>query len=204
MFIDMRGSTGFAEVRMPYDSVFVLDRFIAAISAAVIQAGGVPNQFLGDGIMAIFGLDVDHVTACRQALIGAGAVAYNIRMLSEVLEYELNEPIRFGIGVHCGHTIIGEIGFRDHVTFTALGDTPNVASRLQSMTKELTCEALISEAVFTEARLTGNSLPLEILAPRGRAGAVPVRVLRHAETELTAILSRIPLASNPGMEAAIV
>jgi adenylate cyclase len=189
MFIDMRDSTSFAEKRMPYDSIFVLGRFIATISAAVVAAGGVPNQFLGDGIMAIFGLNGDLATACRQALIGAQGVARNIRLLSEVLEHELRGPIRFGIGVHCGETIAGEIGFRDHVTFTALGDAPNVASRLQQMTKDLACEALISETVFTHAGLSGDPLPVKILSLRGRATTIPAYVLHHVEADMTTLLS---------------
>ena len=182
MFVDMRDSTNLVEKRMPYDSIFVLDRFIAAVSAAVVQAGGVPNQFLGDGIMAIFGLDTNVETSCRQALIGAHGVARNIRLLSALLEPELHDPIRIGIGVHCGEAITGEIGFRDHITFTAMGDAPNVASRLQQMTKDLACEALISEAVFTRAGLSGGSAasgdpvltrarqhdPGPFAAPRGR------------------------------------
>jgi adenylate cyclase len=188
MFIDMRDSTSLAEERMPFDSIFVLGRFVAAICAAVVQAGGVPNQFLGDGIMAIFGLDTDVATSCRQALMGARDVARNIRLLSGVLEHELRGPIQFGIGVHCGDAITGEIGFRDHVTFTAMGDAPNVASRLQQMTKDRACEALISQAVFTRAGLPGEPLPMETLSLRGRANTIPARLLRHVEVEVEALL----------------
>jgi adenylate cyclase len=201
MFIDMRDSTGFAEKRMPYDSVFILGRFIAAISAAVVQAGGVPNQFLGDGIMAIFGLDETKATSCRQALIATLAVARNIRRLSEALAHELSGPIRFGIGIHCGDAMVGEIGFRDYVTFTALGDAPNVASRLQQMTKDLGCEALISDAVFTHAGLAGDPLPVETLVVRGRVNSIPARVLRHAEVEMAMSLSRASIMSSATPEA---
>jgi adenylate cyclase len=202
MFVDMRDSTSLSEKRMPYDSIFVLGRFIAAISAAVVQSGGVPNQFLGDGIMAIFGLDTDTATACRQALIGARNVARNIRLLSGLLEHELRAPIRFGIGVHCGEAITGEIGFRDHITFTAMGDAPNVASRLQQMTKERACEALISEAVFTGSGLQGDPLPMETLSLQGRANAIPARVLHHVEDDVEALLKRGTTSGATMMQAA--
>ena len=117
--------------RLPYDSVFILGRFVSAVSAAVMEAGGVPNQFLGDGVLAIFGLHCDPRTACRQAVAAAGLVARNIRQLSAALADELPGAIEFGVGVHCGSAVVGEIGFRDHVVFTALGDVPNVASRLE-------------------------------------------------------------------------
>src|SRR5665811_2547154 len=67
MFVDMRGSTKFAEARLPFDVVFLINRFLGATSQAVIDAGGHPNQFIGDGLLALFGLDVDPATACRQA-----------------------------------------------------------------------------------------------------------------------------------------
>ncbi len=92
--------------------------------------------------------------------------------------------------MHCGEAITGEIGFRDHITFTAMGDAPNVASRLQQMTKELGCEALISDPVFIRAGLSGDPLPVETLSLRGRANMIPARVLHHVEAELAALLDR--------------
>ncbi len=150
---DMRGSTELAVARLPYDNVFILGRFVAAISAAVVEAGGLPNQFLGDGVLAIFGLDCDARTACRQAVTAVGLAARNIRQLNAALVQELPAPIQFGVGVHCGQAVMGEIGFRDHVAFTALGDAPNVATRLEGLTKEVDCEALISDDVLHHAGL---------------------------------------------------
>jgi len=187
MFIDLRDSTAFAATRPPHDTVFVLGRFIAGTSSAVLEAGGVPNQFLGDGLLALFGLRSDPRTACRQALAALGAVARNVRTLNNLLGSELGHPLRFGIGVHCGATIVGEIGFRDHVTFTGLGDPPNVASRLQAMTKELGCEALVSEDVFLTAGVAPGGLAPHEARLRGRADPVPARVFRRLEDEIAAI-----------------
>ena len=183
---DMRGSTQLAAARLPYDNVFILGRFVAAISAAVVQAGGAPNQFLGDGVLAIFGLDCAARSACRQAVTAVGLVARNIRQLNAALGAELPAPIEFGVGVHCGQAMLGEIGFRDHIAFTALGDVPNVASRLEGLTKELTCEALISDAVLQCAGLDAVAAALapHLAALRGRAEPVPARVLRDIGREL--------------------
>ena len=71
MFVDMRGSTRLAEARLPLDVVFLINRFLGAASQAAIDAGGQPNQFLGDGVLALFGIDVDPETACRQAMRAA-------------------------------------------------------------------------------------------------------------------------------------
>src|SRR5207344_741257 len=78
MFVDMRGSTRLAEARLPFDIVFLINRFLEAASQAVIDAGGQPNQFVGDGLLALFGLDFDPATACRQAMRAASLVASNV------------------------------------------------------------------------------------------------------------------------------
>ena len=68
LFVDMRGSTELAEARLPFDTVFIVNRFLSAVSQAVIKCGGEPNQFVGDGEMALFGLHSGPQVACRQAL----------------------------------------------------------------------------------------------------------------------------------------
>ena len=180
MFVDMRDSTRLAAEQLPFDSLFLVSRFLAAACAAIVQEGGLPNQFLGDGVLAIFGLDTEPGTACRQALGAVPRIAMNIAALNEAIEPQLRRPIRFGIGVHCGRTVMGEIGFREHVTFTALGDALNVASRLQELTKEVGCEAIVSDAVFRHAGISASLLtPLDARL-RGRDETVCVRVLPDA------------------------
>jgi adenylate cyclase len=180
MFVDMRDSTRLAELQLPFDSLFFVSRFLGAACAAVVQQGGLPNQFLGDGVLAIFGLDTEPATACRQALSAVPLVAMNIAALNEALEPQLQQPIRFGIGVHCGRAVMGEIGFREHVTFTALGDALNVASRLQQLTRDVGCEAIVSDAVFRHAGVSVTGLASLNARLRGRDEAVRVRVLPDA------------------------
>jgi len=114
MFIDMRGSTRLAEARLPFDTVFLINRFLEAASQAVVDGGGQPNQFVGDGLLALFGLHADPATACRQAIQAAAMVASNVEYMNHEFASELPEPIQFGIGIHAGEVIIGDIGFRDH------------------------------------------------------------------------------------------
>jgi adenylate cyclase len=194
MFVDLRDSMRLAATRPPHDSVFVVGRFIAGVSSAVVEAGGVPNQFLGDGLLALFGLHTDERTACRQALAAIGLVARNVARLNALLENELGQKLRFGIGVHCGATIVGEIGFRDHVTFTGLGDPPNVASRLQALTKEIGCEALVSEDVFVAAGVPGDGLEAQQATLRGRDAPIAVRIVRHALVQMETIAPRLDRA----------
>ncbi|MFN5715021.1 MAG: adenylate/guanylate cyclase domain-containing protein, partial [Bradyrhizobium sp.] len=186
MFVDMRGSTQLAEKRLPFDTVFIVNRFLGAVSQAVLEAGGRPNQFIGDGMLALFGLSSDRHEACRQALRAAALIATNIDELNQFLSHDLREPIRFGIGIHGGEVIVGDIGYRDHMVFTALGDAVNVAARLQDMTKALACEAVISDEVRVTAGLADDALPAQEVAIRGRNEPMTVRTV-----EATRILSAL-------------
>src|SRR5258707_5210306 len=106
MFVDMRGSTKLAEKRLPFDTVFIVNRFLGAVSQAVIESGGRPNQFIGDGMLALFGLSSSRQEACRQALKAATLIAANIDELNRVLPHQLHEPIPFGIGLHVGEGVV--------------------------------------------------------------------------------------------------
>jgi adenylate cyclase len=182
MFVDMRGSTKMAEKRLPFDTVFIVNRFLGAVSQAVLESGGMPNQFVGDGMLALFGLAVSRREACRQALRAAAQIAVNVDELNKFLSHDLREPIRFGIGIHGGEVIVGDIGYRDHMVFTALGDPVNVAARLQDMTKTLSCEVVISDEVRTTAGLSADALPQQEVTIRGRNEPMIVRAIADART----------------------
>jgi adenylate cyclase len=175
MFVDMRGSTRLAEARLPFDVVFLINRFLGACSQAALDAGGQPNQFVGDGVLALFGINVDPKTACRQAIRAAANVAANVEYMNRQLASDLPEPIQYGLGIHGGEVIIGDIGFQDHTVFTALGDPVNVAARLQDMSKSLNCKAIISEDVFATAGIAADTLTRTEVAIRGREEPMIVR-----------------------------
>lgn len=177
MFVDMRGSTKLAEARLPFDVVFLINRFLGACSQAALDAGGQPNQFVGDGVLALFGIEVDAKTACRQAIRAATKVATNVDLMNRQLASDLPEPIQYGIGIHGGEVIIGDIGFQDHTVFTALGDPVNVAARLQDMTKTLDCKAIISDEVFATAGVAAGSLASKEVTIRGREEPMIVRTI---------------------------
>jgi adenylate cyclase len=151
------------------------------VSQAVIESGGRPNQFVGDGMLALFGLSSSRQEASRQALKAAAMIAANVDELNKFLEHDLREPIRFGIGIHGGEVIVGDIGYRDHMVFTALGDAVNVAARLQDMTKNLSCEAVVSDEVRINAGLPADALPQHEVAIRGRNEPMVVRTVTDAK-----------------------
>jgi adenylate cyclase len=165
---DMRGSTQFALRHLPFDVVFTLGSFVDALGRAIAEAGGYPNQFIGDGLLGMFGVDCGPGEACRRALRAAVRIADNVAELNGIMAAEWGEPVRFGIGIHGGEAIVGEIGYRDNMVFTALGDPANVASRLQDQCKEFGCEVVVSEDVCRISRLPLQDLPRHTIALRGR------------------------------------
>ena len=177
MFVDMRGSTRLAEEQLPFDTVFLVNQFLRAVSTAVLESGGRPNQFLGDGLLALFGLDADPAAACRQAVLAAARIAANVAELNRHLVEHARKPVQFGIGIHGGEVIIGDVGFRDHMVFTAMGDAVNVASRLQDMSKSLSCAVVMSDEVREKAGIAADALAGTRVEIRGRDEPMPARTV---------------------------
>lgn len=179
LFADLRGFTRLSESRLPYDTVFVLNRYFAAVGAAVEAAGGRVDKFIGDGVMALFGLAEPPPVAARNALVAARGMAVALDRLNRELAVELDEPLRLAIGLHLGHAILGEMGHGPARALTAIGDTVNVASRLETLAKELDCQLVVSEAA---ARAAGGleDHPRREVDLRGRAGPIAVRLVADA------------------------
>jgi adenylate cyclase len=194
MFVDMRGSTKLAEQLLPFDTVFIINRFLTAVSRAVVECGGEPNQFVGDGQLALFGLTTSRQTAARQAIRAAARIAAHIDELNAFLGKDVPEPLRFGIGIHGGEVIVGDIGSEDHRVFTALGDAVNVATRLQDLTKTFECEAVLSDEVCTAAGLPADALPRQDIDIRGRIEPLSVRTITSAAT-LSALTDAFAVAA---------
>jgi adenylate cyclase len=180
MMVDMRDSTRLAETRLPFDAVFVVDCFITVAGAAVQASGGRVSHFLGDGLMATFGLACGAGEACRQALAALVAIGRNIETLNQVLTAEIGEAVRFGIGMHCGSAVIGEIGHGEARIFTTLGDVANVAARLEGLCKSFGCEAVISHDVCAMAGVPSGDLSEQEVVVRGRSAPLLVHPIEQA------------------------
>jgi adenylate cyclase len=180
LFADLRGFTSIAERKLPYDVVYLLNRYFEAVGAAIRAAGGVANQFTGDGVMALFGVDASAEEACRGAIRGAAGMIASLDTLSRSLAGELPAPLRLGIGIHVGPAVVGRMGFAEAAYLTAVGDTVHVAARLEELTKTYNSELVISEDVAARAGLDVSGHPREELTLRNRAAPLAIRVIGDA------------------------
>lgn len=178
MFVDIRRSTALFERRLPYDAVFLLNHYFDAVAGAVVDAGGLPSQFIGDGLMAIFGMHSGREEACRQALAAARLVGERLDEMNRALAGDLTEPIAIGIGLHAGDAILGEIGYRDRHVLTAIGDAVHVASRLQDACKDYACALVVSQVLADTAGVDLDRHPRHDIPVRGRAEGMRIRAVR--------------------------
>ncbi len=178
LFADIRGFTSISEGRLPYDVVFLLNRYFRATGQSIEAAGGRLDKFIGDGVMAIFGLGKEPREACRQALDAARRMGEALADLNEALSGDLAQPLRIGIGLHAGPTIVGEMGYARATHLTAIGDTVNIASRLETLTKEFGAELVVSQELVEHAGLDLGDAPHHDVEIRGRQGRLAVRAVK--------------------------
>jgi adenylate cyclase len=180
LFVDLRRWTTLSERHLPHDLAYVLDQFFEVVGEAVRAAGGVPNQFVGDSVMALFGLERDLGTACTQAIRAAAAIESGMAGYNERLQQEFGHTIDFGMGVHAGAAAVGEVGWRDTRTFSAVGDAVNTAARLQELSKAYGVRLVVSETVARMAGLATEGLARNEVAVRGRSDALALYAIATA------------------------
>jgi adenylate cyclase len=180
LFADLRRFTHIAERKLPYDVVFLLNRYFEAVGTAIERAGGVANQYTGDGVMALFGVESDADQGCRDAVAAAAAIVESLAVLNRELADELPVPLRIGIGIHAGPAVVGRMGHGETVYLTAVGDTVHVASRLEALTKDYDAELVISEEAARRAGLDVAEWPRHELRLRNRADPLTVCVIADA------------------------
>ena len=193
LFVDLRRWTSLSERHLPHDLAYVLDQFFEVVGDAVRASGGVPNQFIGDSVMALFGLERDVPTACRQAMDAARAIESGMQRQQDRMRHEFGTSLEFGIGLHVGPAAVGEVGWRETRTFSAVGDTVNTAARLQELCKAYEVRLVASEDVVKGAGLQlDRSLRREVDV-RGRTEPLGVYAIASpSECECSRPLAREP------------
>ncbi len=182
MFCDIRDFTGLVESRLPFDVVFLLNRYFTVVGRAVEAEGGRLDKFVGDGAMALFGVNSSASDPCRSAFAAAATISEGIDELNRELAEELRIPLRLAIGIHVGPAVVGAIGYGPAIGITAIGDTVNIASRLEVAAKELDAYLVASEGAAQRAGLDLSAAAKRALDVRGRSQALSVVVLDEART----------------------
>jgi adenylate cyclase len=160
LFADIRGFTAFSETEKPEKVVGVLNRFFSTMSGIIFVHGGTLDKYIGDGLMAIFGAPTATPEDAENAVKAAVAMQKRLAVLNTELESEGFNKISVGIGLHTGEATVGYIGSEQRSEYTAIGDTVNLASRLESNASG--GQILISEAT---AQAGGNSFDLTAQKP---------------------------------------
>ena len=182
LFADLRAFTKFSETKLPYDVVFIINQFSQEMGRAVESAGGQIDKFIGDGVMALFGIEAGPADGCRRALVAARTISENLAEMNRTLAHDLKEPFRIGIGIHVGAAIVGEMGYGSAITVTAIGDAVNTASRLEQATKDYGAQLVFSREVATRAGFDVASLRHERIEVRGRDEPLEIIVVPDAGT----------------------
>ena len=176
LFSDIFNFTTRSESMPPERLVSHLNRYLSRMVEAIQSNHGMIDKFMGDGIMAIFGAPLvdeePEVNAVRASL----AMIEALEKLNPELEREGIEPIRIGVGIHCGEAIVGNIGSRSRLEYTAIGDVVNTASRIEGLTRKLDGAILTSSQVYEAIR---HAIPAEFAAEVPVKGkSAPIRVYR--------------------------
>ncbi len=165
LFSDIRSFTPFTEQNLPYDVVHVMNRYFRRMGDAVQRYDGYIDKYIGDGLMALFGLNsnpdgelelsteeqraASAREICRDAVLAALDMQKELAEVNRYLHHHLDHEFRIGVGIHFGDVIVGEMGHPDKRQFTALGDNVNTASRIESVTKKAGVPLLISQEVHS-------------------------------------------------------
>jgi adenylate cyclase len=179
LFADLRDFTRLSEHKLPFDVVFLLNRYFTEMGRAIEESGGRVDKFIGDGIMALFGIDTTPQAGARAGLAAVKRMGASLEALNAALAHDLREPLRIGIGLHAGHAIVGEMGYARATSVTAIGDAVNTASRLESLSKGYGAQFVVSETVERLAGVDLSAFPRHEIEIRGRSGSLPIRVVER-------------------------
>jgi adenylate cyclase len=182
MFTDIRGFTTIAERMAPEEVVTLLGQYFERMVEVVMRHQGTIDKFLGDGMMVIFGAPLDDPYQEEHAVAAAIEMQSQLAELSKKWEAEGRPVVRMGVGINSGAAIVGNIGSDQRMEYTAIGDTVNLASRLETASKDLGVDIVVSEHTYDairplfrwksagEVTVRGRTEPVRAYSVEGRSG----------------------------------
>ncbi len=190
VFVDIRGYSTLSETLSPSETLDTLNRFFAEVNRIVQAEGGMVNNFLGDGVLAVFGAPLAVSGHCDRAVRAGLGILRAVEGLNRIWEAEgmLDrwrvaglDGMAVRVGIHAGPVVVGNLGSEQRTDYAVIGDVVNTAARLEALNKELGTDILMSDAVaasLTDEGLTRVLVPLGAKQVKGRQGAVEVLTVR--------------------------
>jgi adenylate cyclase len=182
MFSDLRGFTSFAETLQPEQVIDALNRYLTAMSEAILDHGGTLVAYMGDGIMAVFGAPLQQDDHADRALAAARDMLTQLEGFNSWLrEQDLHDGFKMGIGLNTGAVMSGNVGSERRLEYTALGDTTNTAARLEGMTKGTPYQLYVSDSTRAALREpAGDLVEVGEFEVRGRKAKIKLWSLRDS------------------------
>ena len=181
LFVDIRGYTSLSENLQPEQMVDILNQYLALAASAVAKNKGTLDKFIGDAAMAVFNSPTDLDDYEYRAVCAAWDFLHSTKQLSELCEKKYGKQITFGIGIHCGNAVTGNIGCEARMDYTAIGDTVNTASRLEGIAEA--GQILISEEM---KKRIGSRICTSYggeVSLKGKKEKVPVYIVENVEEQ---------------------
>lgn len=178
LFSDIRGFTTISEQLSPTHLVNLLNRYFSVMSEEIARMGGVVDKYIGDAIMAFWGAPLPDDKQADHALEAAAGMLERLESLNKELQSEGKPEIRIGIGIYTGNAIVGNVGSKLRFDYTVMGDTVNIASRLEGLTKQYDTPLIVGESTKEKSsRADDNFSPLGSAAVKGKTRPVLIYTL---------------------------
>ena len=185
LFSDIRQFTTIAEKLPPEDVLKLLNEYFEEMIEVIFNYGGTLDKFIGDGLMVEFGAPLDDKLQELHAVLAAIHMQLHLDKLCDKWKKEGKKTLSIGIGIHTGFAVLGNIGSERRMEYTAIGDTVNVASRLEWLTKRLKKPIIISHAVYEKVKDHFVFEDLEEVKLPGRVGNIQAYAIHpHAQKNL--------------------
>jgi adenylate cyclase len=174
MFADIRGFTSFSENTVPEEVIAFLNNYFTLATEIIFQYDGHVDKFIGDEVMAVFGVLLEHEDHPARAVMAAVALQKELNTVNLKLESSGKKPVKVGIGINVGELIVGNIGSKKRMEYTVIGDTVNIASRLTRLAGP--DEIIISDSVYQKVSEVVIVEALDPVMVKGKSA--PARIYR--------------------------
>jgi class 3 adenylate cyclase len=174
LFSDIRGFTSMSEKMTPEDVVTFLREYLTVMTEAVFKHGGTVDKYIGDAIMALYNVPFEAPDHAAQAVRTALEFQERLKPLAERFTARYGGTLACGVGIHTGEAVVGIIGSEQRLEYTAIGDTINLGSRLEGLTKDFNVPIIMSEATYLEVQDFIGARALGEVTVKGKA--IPVKI----------------------------